>query len=147
MSHIAHIISEISRCGVRYRNEQMKALGLGSRHVGYLLEISAEPGISQNCLSQRIGIDKSNVARQVALLEEKGFITCAPSPKDKRVTKLYPTERTLEVLPKINAMLAAWEDYLTRDLPESDKERLTTLLTRLRDRAGTWTEDDQIAEA
>lgn len=146
MSNITRIISEIARCGVQFRNERMKSLDLASRHVGYLLEISAEPGITQNRLSQRINIDKSNVARQVALLEEKGFITCTPSPKDKRVTKLYPTERTLEALPQINAMLEAWENYLTQDLPETDKESLTNLLARIKDRAGTWTEVDQIAE-
>lgn len=142
MSNIARIITDISRCGVQYRNEKMKSMDLGSRHANYLVEICAEPGISQNRLSQRICTDKSNVARQVALLEEKGFVTCTPSPKDKRVTKLYPTEKTLSLLPKITDMLAAWETHLTMDLTEADKETLTTLLTRIKDRAATWTEVD-----
>lgn len=147
MSQITRIISDIARRGVRYRSEPMKALGLCSRHTNYLLDICAEPGISQNRLAQRIGIDKSNVARQVASLEENGFITCTPCEKDRRITKLYPTEKTLALLPELTAMLDVWEAHLTQDMTAEEKETLTLLLTRIRDRADTRMEAENHAEA
>ena len=147
MSHITRGISEIARYGMQYRTERMKALGLNGSHPNYLVEICADPGISQNRLAQRLCFNKSNVARQVAFLEENGFVTCTPSPKDKRVTKLYPTEKTLALLPQISAMLDAWEKHLTQDLSPEDKAALAALLARLKERAGTWTEVDPCAEA
>ena len=147
MSHITRGISEIARYGMQYRTEQMKALGLNGGHPNYLVEICADPGISQNRLAQRLCINKSNVARQVAFLEENGFVVCTPSSKDKRVTKLYPTEKTLALLPRISAMLEAWERHLTQDLSEDDKQTLAALLARLKERAGGWTEVDPCAEA
>ena len=146
MFQITRGITEISRFGTQYRTEQMKSMGLGSPHANYLVEICAEPGISQNRLSQRLCINKSNVARQVALLEEKGFVTCQPSPRDKRVTKLYPTEKSMALLGRINAILDAWEAHLTKDLSQTEKEIISGLLFRIKDRASAWTEVDPFGE-
>lgn len=146
MSHITRSITEIAHCGIQYRAEQMKALDLRSVHANYLVEICAEPGISQNRLSQRLYINKSNVARQVAVLEEKGFVLCKVSDEDKRVMRLYPTEKSMALLPEIQKMFNAWEAHLTENLTEADKQILTALLAQIKERANTWTEVDSCAE-
>ena len=142
MYHITSSITDISRYGAQYRNERMKSLGLSSSHPSYLVVICNEPGISQNRLARRICTNKSTVTRQVAFLEENGFVICKPSENDKRVTKLYPTEKTLALLPQITAMLDAWEAHLTKDLTQADKETISTLLALIENRASTWTEVD-----
>ena len=105
MSQIIKDMTEITRCGVDYRTEKLAPLGLKACHASYLLEICDEPGISQDNLAQRICINKSNVARQVAILEENGFVSRQPCTADKRVMKLYPTEKTLEMLPQIQQIM------------------------------------------
>ena len=75
MSEIIRDITEITRCGAQYRTDSFAPMGLKACHASYLLEICAEPGISQDRLAGRICINKSNVARQAAFLEEAGFIT------------------------------------------------------------------------
>ena len=42
-------------------------------HHTYILNVCRNPGISQEALSQLIFVNKSNVARQLAVLEEKGM--------------------------------------------------------------------------
>ena len=141
MSQIIRDMLEISRCGVQYRADNLAPLGLKSIHASYLTEICANPGISQDRLARIICINKSNVARQVAVLEEEGFVRRVPSAADKRVMELYPTEKTLEILPQITQMLSCWENCITHDLTEEEKELITALLSKMSRRATRYMED------
>ena len=142
MTQIIRDMLEISRCGVQYRSDNLAQFGLKSIHDNYLTEICANPGISQDRLARLICINKSNVARQVAVLEEDGFVRRVPSEADKRVMELYPTEKTLELLPRINDILMCWEQCITHDLSEEEKELITTLLSKMSKRA-TWYMEDR----
>ncbi len=141
MSQIIRDMLEISRCGVQYRSDNLAQYGLKSIHASYLTEICANPGISQDRLAKLIFINKSNVARQVAVLEEEGFVRRVPSAADKRVMELYPTEKTLEIVPRINEMLLCWENCITHDLSEEEKELITALLGKMSSRAARYMED------
>ena len=110
MTQIIRDMLEISRCGVQYRSDKLAPLGLKSIHASYLTEICANPGISQDKLARIICINKSNVARQVAVLEEDGFVRREPSAADKRVMELYPTDKALALLPQIQQILSCWEE-------------------------------------
>ena len=140
MSQIIKDMTEITRCGVDYRTEKLAPLGLKACHASYLLEICDEPGISQDKLAQRICINKSNVARQVSILEENGFVSRQPCTVDKRVMKLYPTEKTLEMLPQIQQIMNCWESCLTHDLTQEEMDTLSALLARMKSRAAAWME-------
>lgn len=140
MSEIIRDITEITRCGSQYRTESLAPMGLKACHASYLTEICAEPGISQDRLAGRICINKSNVARQAAILEDGGFITRVPCQSDKRVMRLYPTEKALELLPKINDIMNAWEECLTQGLTDDEQELLATLLARMKTKASAWME-------
>lgn len=141
MSQIIRDITEISRCGVQYRSDKLAPLGLKSCHASYLTEICENPGISQDKLARRICINKSNVARQVAILEEEGFITRVPSEADKRVMELYPAEKTLQLLPQVKQVLMCWEDCITHDLTDEERELITGLLMKMKSRAAWYMED------
>ena len=141
MPQIIRDITEIARCGAQYRTEALAPLGLKACHASYLVEICAHPGISQDRLAARICVNKSNVARQAAILEEEGFISRIPSPSDKRIMQLYPTDKTLDLLPRISPILHQWEDCLTTDITEEEKEVLKRLLGRMKDKASDWMEN------
>ena len=141
MSQIIRDITELTRCGAQYRLDQLSPMGLKACHASYLTEICACPGISQDGLARRICIKKSNVARPAAVLEEEGFITRTPSPADKRVMELYPTQKALDLLPQIQAILTRWEDCITGDLTEEEKDQISVLLAKMKIRAAAYMED------
>ena len=141
MTQIIRDMLEISRCGVQYRSDYLAPMGLKSIHASYLTEVCANPGISQDKLARLICINKSNVARQAAVLEEGGFITRTPAPDDKRGLGLYPTEKTLALMPRITQINSAWEGCLTRELTGEEMELLSVLLAKMKARAGTWMEN------
>ena len=141
MSQIIRDITEITRCGVQYRTDSFAPMGLKACHGSYLQEICARPGISQEQLAASICINKSNVARQAAALEEGGFIERRPCGQDKRVLRLYPTEKTLALLPEIDRIMASWQDMLTQDLSDGEQVLLANMLLRMKDRASAYMEE------
>jgi len=141
MSQIIRDITEIARCTTQYRTEALAPMGLKACHASYLTEICATPGISQDQLASRICINKSNVARQAAILEEDGFIIRTPSATDKRIMQLFPTQKTLDLLPQISRLLSGLEVCLTAGLTEEEKTLLESLLSRMKDKGAYWMEN------
>ena len=128
-------IAAVSRYLRRQRNRYMAPLGLKSLHARLLLDILEAPGISQDGLAQKTGFDKSNIARQVAVLEEAGYVTRTPAATDKRVLQLMPTEKTMALQPELLCAMEQWEERLLADLTAEEKQTLTALLGKLRSAA------------
>lgn len=132
MSKISKDIMNIARAMRRHRNAYMAPLGLKGLHVRYLMELCDNPGISQDGLAQRLGTDKSNVARQAVVLEEQGYLLRQPSQEDKRVLCLQPTQKTMELLPRMQKSMEQWEDRLTEALTRQEYDLLQSLLEKVR---------------
>lgn len=142
MHDIIRDITEIARVGTQYKIDNFAAYGLKACHASYLMEICATPGISQDKLAQRICINKSNVARQAAALEEDGYIRRTPSQTDKRVIELYPTEKTLAVLPEIEQILKNWDAALMEGLTPEEMELAGQVLLRMKNKAAQWMDEN-----
>ncbi len=141
MPQIMKDITEITRISVQYRTDRFAPMGLKACHGSYLQEICARPGISQEQLAESICINKSNVARQAAALEEGGFINRCCCDKDKRIMRLYPTEKTLALLPEIDQIMSSWQELLTQDLSEAEQELLAAMLQKMKFRASGYMEE------
>ncbi len=135
MSNLTEDIQRIARCNAQFRTDRLAPYGLKGCHASYLREICANPGLSQDKLAQRICINKSNVARQAAALEEGGFILRRSSPSDKRVIELFPTEKTLALMPEVNAVLECSETYLTEGMSPEEFETVCRVLERMKQKA------------
>lgn len=142
MSKVVRDLTFISRCGARYRNRELEPLNLSARQSASMLVICDHPGISQDALARRVALDKSNITRQLAVLEESGLVQRTPCPKDKRITRLYPTEKANEVLPQVRSVAQAWEKYLTEDFSEEELDVLEGLVDRMKQKARQWMEAD-----
>ena len=138
MSQIIRDITEIARCGAQYKADRLVPMGLKGCHASYLTEICAHPGISQDQLAKRICINKSNVARQAATLEEEGFVTRTPSATDKRIMELHPTQKTLDLLPQISSVLKEWETCITGDLTAEELDLMAALVAKMKSRASDY---------
>lgn len=144
MAHIVRDLTYISRCGAHYRNQELEVLGITGRQAGSLIAICHEPGISQEQLGKRVVLNKSNIARQLAALEEMGLVKREISPNDRRVLKCYPTEKSLEMLPKIRQVYRAWRERILQDMTADEQELLEQLLCKIKARAGEWMEENRL---
>ena len=75
--------------------------------------------------------DKSTIARQVELLEQLGYVNRNASEKDKRVLCVFPTEKMLEVWPRLDEDIQKWENALLQALAPEEKAQLDAILTKI----------------
>ena len=138
MSSIMRSINIISRCGTMYRADKMKSKELAACHHAYVLAICHHPGISQEQLARHICINKSNVTRTLSTLEEQGFVERHHSETDKRVILVYPTEKMRDIYPKVREIAHEWNDYLSADLTEEERELFQKTLEKISTRAQAY---------
>lgn len=135
MGALMKYINRISRCSTLFRNGKLEHEGLnGYQHV-YIRNICREPGISQDNLAKYIYVNKSSVTRQLALLEQNGFITRTPSDKDRRVMQVFPTQKALNILPEIKKLSAEWESAITADLTDNERNLIVSILERIMEKS------------
>ena len=142
MSKILCYLTQIARCGGQYRNRQLEPWGIRARQASLLQEICATPGISQDTLAKRVCLNKSVVARALADLEEQGFVERPTCQKDRRVIRLHPTQKALDLQPKLCQINGEWESVLTADMTEEEIAQLEILLSRLQAQAAKWGEEE-----
>ena len=128
-------LGEVWRCANLYRTAQYAALGIGSYQDSYLLHICREPGIPQDRLAEVIYVNKSNVARQLASLEEKGFISRTPDPQDRRSLLVYPTQKATDALPAIHNVHRAWNEMVLEGFGEEERRLVADFARRLSENA------------
>ena len=146
MTDFIRYTGEIWRCGNLYRTERYEALGIGSYQDSYILNVCAHPGITQEGLSSRIYIHKSNVARQLGSLEEKGFIRRETDPSDKRNMLVYPTEKAYAVLDEIKRVNAEWDRIMLEGFSEEEREEVERFSALLAERAKKIIEKEEKTE-
>ena len=129
--HLMHNINTISRCAVLYRDQRLKQWNLTGWQAPYLPLVCGQPGITQDQLALRLRVNPSNVTRQLALLEQNGFITRKRSESDRRTVEVYPTEKAQQVLEPVREVFRQWREELFCGLDASERELLEELMERL----------------
>ena len=110
--HLMRNINTISRCAALYRDAHLADCGLSGWQAPYIPEICAAPGITQDQLALRLHVNRSNVTRQLAMLEENGFVLRRRSESDRRAVEVYPTQKAEETLSAVRAVYRSSRDKL-----------------------------------
>ncbi len=131
-------INMIVRGAAVFRAERVEPEELLPYQHGYVLAIVRRPGMSQDELAAQLCTTKSTVARQMARLEEKGYVCRRQSEQDRRSLLVYPTEKMLALHPAVVATSRAWNEYLFADLSEQEKEEFNAILERITARASAY---------
>lgn len=138
MPSLMRYINIVSRCATIWRTDKLEGTELGDQHYSYILIVCRRPGISQDAISRRLFINKSNVTRSLAYLEEHGFVTRERDPEDRRQTRVYPTEKAIDILPRVREMIKGWNSYITEGFTEEEMEMYLSMTERLAERAAEY---------
>jgi DNA-binding MarR family transcriptional regulator len=95
-----------------------------------LAHLEDREGCRATDLAAEFMLDKSTVSRQIAGLEQLGFVERRPDPRDQRVHVLRPTAAGAEVLAAATAARRAAFRRRLADWDEADLERFASYLVR-----------------
>lgn len=120
MSELFKYFQIISKHSNEYLDSKLKDYELCSCHRVFIKKIYENPGITRDKLKTFVHVHPSNTTRAIDYLEEKGYITKQSKEEDKRICKLYPSEK-LEVV--YNVLVNAekeWISIITKDMSEEE---------------------------
>lgn len=89
-------------------------------------------GLTQNEIAEKLDKDKTNIARMVANLEEKGFIRRAVNQFDRRSLEVYLTPKGKELGDSIIPIAEEFHDLICNGITEEELKELRRILTKMR---------------
>ena len=128
---IGRWISMLHRYGNVYMNEQLKEYNLGAGQYQYLAVLYQNEGISQDEIACFLKMDKGTTARAIAKLEKEGYVERKVFSVDKRIKKLYLTDKGYMFEAKLGAILLGWKNILTEGLSTDEQEHALRLLNKM----------------
>ncbi len=134
MPTVMRRINVISRCSTIYKSERLEGELLGCHHP-FVFCISKNPGMSQDEIARHICLNKSTVTRALAYLEEHGFVRREPDASDKRMLRVYPTEKMRDALPRVKEISGEWNRLISSGISEDDMEVFGRVLEKMEEQA------------
>lgn len=131
------------RLAQSYLDKALKPYNLGSGQGMFLFTLLHQDGITQECLSQRLQIDKGTTARAVKKLEQEGYVVKKVDPDDKRANLIILTEKTLVMEHLIRKVSREWTENLTIGFSEEEKEMSQILLKKMAANAINYTHNNK----
>ena len=140
MPKFMKMLNNISRSHAIYRHSRIVSEELMPSHISFVMAICRMDGCSQEELARELCLNKSTVARPIAYLEEKGYISRSVLPNDKRQFSVSPTEKMRKLLPEIKKASGEWMSLVTEGIPEEELLVFISVLERMHTRAREITE-------
>ena len=132
MKDILREIGMIARALDSISNIEFKEHDLTKGQYLYLVRICENPGIIQEKLAEMIKVDRTTAARAIKKLEMKGFIERRDDEHNKKIKKLFPTEKGKEVFPFIKRENDHSNRVALEGFSEGEAEIIFNLLQRVR---------------
>jgi len=94
-------------------------------------------------LSKKVFLSQSRISRQIASLEEKGYLTREFTTEDRRATYAVMTPAGRKILRDAEEPLRrAWHKHFLHHIPPNEMEILNRLMLSLMEEKGHWEYDE-----
>ncbi|WP_419884069.1 MarR family winged helix-turn-helix transcriptional regulator [Peribacillus sp. B-H-3] len=132
MKEILREIGMIARALDSISNIEFKEFDLTKGQYLYLVRICENPGIIQEKLAEMIKVDRTTAARAIKKLEMNGFIEKKEDQHNKKIKKLFPTEKGKNVFPIIKRENKYSNTAALKGLTQEETETIANLLQKVR---------------
>lgn len=120
MIDVLRDIGAIARALDSIANIEFKDFQLSKGQYLYLIRISENPGIIPDKLAEMIKVDRTTAARAIKKLEEKGFVEKRADAENKKIRRLFVTEKGAELVPIIKLENAYSNQVALQSLSEQE---------------------------
>ena len=94
----------------KYLNDNFKKFNINVIQGLILLGLSESPNMSQKDLSNLLNLSKGSIAKYVADLEEKDFISRRKLEDNKRKYKIILNQKAIDLVPDLREISKDWEN-------------------------------------
>ena len=107
--------------------------GIGSGQFPFLMALYHKDGITQEDLAHLFDVDKATSARAIKKLHKAGFITRKRDAADKRMYRIFVTEKGRALEPVVKKISLKWTAHLLSGFEEEEKRYIIYLLKKMVD--------------
>ena len=132
MKEILREIGMIARALDSISNIEFKEYNLTKGQYLYIVRICENPGIIQEKVAELIKVDRTTAARAIKKLEMNGFIEKKSDPQNKKIKKLFPTDKGKQVYPFIKRENDHSNNVALAGFSEEEIDNISHLLQRVR---------------
>lgn len=132
MKGILREIGMIARALDSISNIEFKEHELTKGQYLYLVRICENPGIIQEKVAEMIKVDRTTASRAIKKLEMNGFIEKKEDQENKKIKRLFPTEKGNNVYPFIIRENDYSNMVALAGFSDEEIETIFTLLQRVR---------------
>lgn len=130
---IPALVHDVAR-RVRYKfDERTRSLGVTRPQWRMLISLSKMDGPSQSDVAELLEVERITLCRMVDRLAEAELVERRADPNDRRIWRLYLTEKARPLVDQLTAIAESLEHDLLSVLTQHEQNMLVELLTRLRD--------------
>jgi MarR family transcriptional regulator, organic hydroperoxide resistance regulator len=127
---VYRLIRVAKQLGV-FIGDRLAPLGLHTGQERLLAVLWDEDGVTQSDLVARLAVRPPTVTTALQRLEREGFVRREPDASNRRVSRVYLTDRGREVEGPVRDIFAAAEKRFLSDLSKAERRDLTDLLDRV----------------
>ena len=127
----SYLLLKAGRYVIAEFDDALDELTLSHREALVLSFVSATEGLSQQELSDRLGLDPTIVVGLVDGLESRGLLKRLRDPDDRRRNKLLLTEHGVALRQRAIAAISAFENPLLGPLSDSERRQLQEILHKM----------------
>jgi MarR family transcriptional regulator, organic hydroperoxide resistance regulator len=125
---ISHAIARVARAHRGTAGQLLRRIGLYAGQELLMMRLWETGPQRQSELIKTLDLDASTVTRMVQRLEQAGFVTRCPDPRDRRAVLVATTEAGEALRPEVATMWQELEDRTLAGVSGEDRDQLARLL-------------------
>ena len=145
--YLGFLISAAARLQRTVYDRRMRNLGVTRSQWTVLVRLGWQPGCSQSELAELLEVEKATAGRLIDRLEEEGLLERRPDDTDRRINRIYMTERGQSVHDKIVPFGASLVEEELTDLSAAERETFINLMNVVKRRLQIMSEENVPLEA
>lgn len=126
---LIHDVARLMRVAFDRRG---KELGLTRSQWWVLTALYAREGVTQSELSDFMDLEKATLGRLLDRLEEKEWVERKPDPDDRRIKRVYLTDKVQGLMRKLRAIAADIRSEAVAGLSPEEHESFVDILLQIK---------------
>jgi MarR family transcriptional regulator for hemolysin len=133
MKELAWELAETSRTLRRHFDRRASALGVTTAQWRALAWLGHEPGLKQVELAERLDVEPITAGRIVDRLEESGLVLRQPDPVDRRVWRLFLTDKATPIRERLMSLAEEMAEQVFEGIGTEEIEQMRVKLALIRE--------------
>ena len=121
----------INREAHKYFTKEFNAINLNRGNVYILKQLYRQDGLAQNQISSNLHLDKAGIARNINKLIDAGIIEKIIDKKDKRVNRIFLTQKGKNLEKQFHNIFRSWEEKITAGFTSEELQIISQFIQRM----------------